>query len=241
MFNKNQNSLSTLILALLMYMSGNLIRINTKAQLIPDHSLGTEKTIINEVRPNLNQVDGGAVRGNNLFHSFQEFNIGSNQTLQFSNPQTIDRIITRVTGNNISEILGTLRVTGNADLFLINPQGIYFGNNARLELNGSFFGSTANSIVFPNDWEFSATNPEEPPLLTINIPLGLRFINNPTPINIASQPLRIKGGLLGGEINFLGSRVITENGNLEIASLGENSFVGLNKSDLGWNLVVYFM
>ena len=155
----------------------------TSAQIVPDNSLGNENSV---VTPNVNirginsdRIDGGAVRGSNLFHSFQEFNIREGRGAYFSNPDNIVNILTRVTGGNISQILGTLGVLGNANLFLINPNGIVFGPNARLDVGGSFFATTADGILFENGFEFAASNPEAPPLLTINMPLGLNIRENP--------------------------------------------------------------
>ncbi|MGL6343162.1 MAG: beta strand repeat-containing protein, partial [Waterburya sp.] len=50
--------------------------------------------------------------------------------------------------------------------------------NARLNIGGSFYGSSASSILF-EDGEFSATDLENPPVLTINAPIGLGFRDNP--------------------------------------------------------------
>jgi large exoprotein involved in heme utilization and adhesion len=72
-----------------------------------------------------------------------------------------------------------LGVLGNANLFLINPKGIVFGPQARLDVRGSFLAATADSIVFKNGVEFSSANPQGAPLLTVNIPVGLRFRENP--------------------------------------------------------------
>ncbi|GAB4207295.1 MAG: hypothetical protein Fur006_65070 [Coleofasciculaceae cyanobacterium] len=162
----------------------------TLAQITPDATLGVESSI---VTPNVNvrglpadRIDGGAVRGVNLFHSFQEFNIGDGLRVYFANPSGIETILSRVTGNNLSHILGTLGVDGGANLFLLNPNGIIFGSNAQLDISGSFFASTANSVVFDNGYQFSTTNPEAPPLLTINVPLGVQYGANQPRATIAN-------------------------------------------------------
>ena len=148
------------------------------AQIIPDDTLGTEKSIITPADELNDKIEGGASRGSNLFHSFSEFNVGEGRGVDFVNPAGIENILTRVTGNNVSNIFGRLGVLGEANLFLINPNGIIFGDGARLDMTGSFYGSTAESILFPDRVEFSAVNPEKT-LLTIDRPLGLYLGNNP--------------------------------------------------------------
>lgn len=149
------------------------------AQLLPDNSLGAESSIItpgiNGEGQSVDLIEGGAQRGTNLFHSFQEFNIGESQRASFASPVGVENILSRVTGSNPSNILGALGVLGDANLFLINPQGILFGPNATLDVRGSFIASTASSIRFSDNVDFSATNPSTPPLLAISIPLGLQF------------------------------------------------------------------
>ena len=81
--------------------------------------------------------------------------------------------MSRVTGSNLSEILGPLGVLGDANLLLINPNGIVFGPNARLEVGGLFVGSTADSLVFGNEFEFSPTNPQAPPERKIEVAFGV--------------------------------------------------------------------
>jgi len=152
------------------------------AQITPDATLGAESSLIT---PNTNikgipadRIDGGAVRGTSLFHSFQDFNVGNGQRVYFASPTGIENILSRVTGNNLSNILGTLGVDGGANLFLLNPNGIIFGANARLDIAGSFVASTANSVVFNNGYQFSAKNSDTPPLLTVNVPLGVQYGTN---------------------------------------------------------------
>ncbi|MEX0272375.1 filamentous hemagglutinin N-terminal domain-containing protein [Leptolyngbyaceae cyanobacterium UHCC 1019] len=153
--------------------------IPSSAQIAPDQTLGTESS---SVLPNAtvrglpaDLIQGGATRGVNLFHSFSQFNVRDGQRVYFANPVGIETILSRVTGANPSRIFGTLGVNGTANLFLINPNGILFGPNARLDVAGSFLASTANSFRFPDGSEFSATNPQAPPLLTVNIRPGLQY------------------------------------------------------------------
>ncbi len=164
------------------------------AQIIRDETLGAESSVVtpdNIKGIDSDHISGGAVRGNNLFHSFREFNIGEGKGGYFENPAAIKNIFSRVTGINPSEILGTLGVLGNANLFFLNPNGILFGPNARLDLRGSFLGTTADSIVFPDGKQFSATNPEAAPLLTVNVqqPIGLVFQDNSGEITVMGDGL----------------------------------------------------
>ncbi|MEQ9553271.1 MAG: filamentous hemagglutinin N-terminal domain-containing protein, partial [Coleofasciculus sp. G3-WIS-01] len=100
----------------------------TLAQIQPDTTLGAENSI---VTPNVeikglpaDLIEGGAIRDTNLFHSFGEFNVGEGGRVYFANPLGIDTIFSRVTGSDISDILGTLGVNGGASLYLLNPNGI---------------------------------------------------------------------------------------------------------------------
>ena len=152
------------------------------AQITPDATLGAESSI---VTPNVtlndhytDQIEGGALRGSSLFHSFLDFNVGNGQQVYFANPSGIENILTRVSGSNASNILGTLGVNGSANLFLLNPNGIIFGPNAQLDIAGSFLASTASSLVFENGFAFSTTNPDAPPLLSITAPVGLQYGSN---------------------------------------------------------------
>lgn len=74
------------------------------AQIQPDSTLGSESSVVNPVDENSDRIDGGAIRSNNLLHSFQEFNVGEGKIVYFANPQGIENIFSRVTGNNPSQI-----------------------------------------------------------------------------------------------------------------------------------------
>ena len=153
-----------------------------QAEIVPDDTLGNESSVVNSFAPNLNSIDGGATRGNNLFHSFEKFSIDNGQGVLFTNPNGIENIISRVTGGSRSEILGDLGVLGNANLFLVNPSGIIFGPNAKLLTGGSFVATTADAIGFGDQGLFSVSVPDTPQLLTVK-PSALLFSL------IASQPI----------------------------------------------------
>ncbi|TVR07751.1 MAG: S-layer family protein [Phormidium sp. GEM2.Bin31] len=184
-----------------------------QAQLIPDASLGNEASQVIPDGPN-QAIEGGAQRGGNLFHSFQEFNVETGQSVQFRNPLGVEHIITRVTGNNLSDIAGTLGVEGIANLVLINPNGIVFADTAQLNLQGSFLATTAESLNFDGG-EFSAIAPETPPLLLVSAPLGVQLGQTPGPIINRSQQPNPTGeivGLSAPELSFVGGTILFDGG-----------------------------
>ena len=138
---------------------------------------GTVNTQVNQ-NGNVSEITQGETRGSNLFHSFQDFSVTTGNEAFFNNANDISNIFSRVTGGNISNIDGLIRANGSASLFLINPAGIVFGEGASLDIGGSFYGSSASSILF-EDGEFSAADLDNPPLLTVNAPIGLSFRDNP--------------------------------------------------------------
>ena len=213
------------------------------AQITPDGSLGGAGS---QVTPGAttggqpaNLIEGGAQRGANLFHSFSDFNVGNLQRVYFANPAGVQNILSRVTGTNPSNILGTLGVNGAANLFLLNPNGIIFGPNARLDLRGSFVASTADSLKFDNGFAFSASNPQAPPLLTINVPIGLQFGANPGGIRVQGR-LQVGTGqtlaLVGGEVVLAGGTLTAAGGRIELGSVAAGSLVAMTSTNPGWEL-----
>jgi filamentous hemagglutinin family protein len=156
------------------------------AQVTSDDTVNTQVT----ENGNTAEITGGETRGDNLFHSFQDFSIETGNEAAFLNADDIANIFSRVTGGNISNIDGLISANGSANLFLINPAGIIFGENARLDVGGSFYGSSASSILF-EDGEFSATDLDNPPLLTINAPIGLNLRDQPG--DIVNRALHNRG------------------------------------------------
>ncbi|MEM7064441.1 MAG: ELWxxDGT repeat protein [Cyanobacteria bacterium P01_B01_bin.77] len=109
------------------------------------------------VSPTGDQIDitGGQVSGDgaNLFHSFEKFGLSNQQTANFiANPQ-VQNVLGQVLGGDASYIDGILQVSNSdANLYLLNPAGILFGQNARLNLTGSFTATTADRVGFNNGW-----------------------------------------------------------------------------------------
>jgi filamentous hemagglutinin family protein len=175
-----------------------------QAQIEPDNTLDPTPSILrNDTNTGQLLIEGGAPRSSTLFHSFSDFNIVTNGNAYFVNPDNINVIVSRVTGNRASNLLGTLGILGNADLFFINLNGIVFGPDSNLDLNGSFVASTANSVVFENGFVSSATTPAELPLLTVSTPTGLQFGQQPGPI---------------GSLNLKVGHLFLDNGKLTVST-----------------------
>ena len=204
-------------------------------------------------------IEGGARSLDNLFHSFSEFSIPNLGSAYFDNNPDITNIFSRVTGGNISNIQGLIRANGTANLFLINPAGIVFGENAALDVGGSFFATTAESVVFGDGVEFSAVEPQEAPLLTINITPGLQMGANsgniqvndtghnlstvgrqPITRNGASTGLQVSSGntlaLVGSNIFLNGGILTAEDGTVELGAVSSADLVEINPTELGLTL-----
>lgn len=213
--------------------------------IVPDETLPNKS----QVRPPEKDkiiITGGTQVNRNLFHSFEKFDVPSGMIAEFNYPNNIDNIMTRVTGNNISQIDGMIKANGTANLFLINPNGIVFGPNASLDIGGSFVASTASNIKF-KEGTFSATSPQNDNLLIVSVPLGLQFGATAAPILNQSQtkeggrpvglhvPLNKTLALVGGDITLEGG-ILTTSGRIELGSVTSNSLVSLQPTNQGWTL-----
>lgn len=213
------------------------------SQITPDSTLPNNSNVV--IDGKTFNITGGTKSGSNLFHSFQEFSVPTGGAAVFNNAVDIQNIISRVTGGSVSSINGLIRASGTANLFLINPNGIIFGEDARLNIGGSFIGSTANIIKFVDGTEFSATNPSASPLLTISVPMGLQFGSNPKEITVtgvghdinnlkttfpidtsSTGGLQVGEGktlaLVGGKVSLNGGILKSPAGRIEIGSVGSN-------------------
>ena len=210
-----------------------LLVSNNKAigQITPDETVPT--TVRHS--GNVTEITGGSTAGDNLFHSFEEFSIPTGQSAFFNHADNIINIFSRVTGNSISEINGSIRANGNANLFLLNPSGIIFGENASLNIGGSFLATTARSVIFRDGAIFDTQNPQNP-LLTIDIPIGLQIGTNPGSI-INRSTTQNNGEIVGLEVNrqqnitFIGKDITLAGGSLT-APGGIVNLAGLSSAEL---------
>ena len=210
------------------------------SQIIPDGTTNT--SIVNDCRSSCN-IGGGAIAEQNLFHSFKEFNIAPGARVYFDDPG-VANIFSRITGNNPSEIFGTLGISGgDANLFLLNPNGIVFGKGAALDLNGSFFATTADEIQFGDRALTTQPDGKNLALLTVD-PSALWFnqFGQNGSIILDGANLKMPAGqsitLLGKQVGdrpgiFLSNASLNvSEGNIGLGAVGSNTEVKLD-NDLG--------
>jgi filamentous hemagglutinin family protein len=200
----------------------------------------------------IKQSDGRAA-GQNLFHSFQKFNLDRRERAIFESNAGIRNILSRVTGGFRSEINGLIKTNPGVNLFLINPSGIIFGESAQLDVGGSFVATTANRVKFGDQGFFDASIPDDPPLLTIN-PSALVFNQSTAQpiINRANTKVRERPNpplldpkdllglkvadqksllLVGGDIILDNGGVNALGGRVELAAISGHGQVGLSIKD----------
>jgi filamentous hemagglutinin family protein len=259
-FTSKKNSTTTYALLINIFLYCLILfysqRCLANQDIIPDNTLNageqsivTDGQIINGNKASL--IQGGSLRGSSLFHSFSKFNIENGDSAYFQSSSIINSIFARVTENPsfINGLMGV--VGGKSDLFLINSKGIIFGRNAQLDLNGSFTATTANKVVFKN-YEFISSKPNSVPLLVIERPIGLYFleaggdivvrndgvqifqpnINQAPPVIFQNNPLSLSTtaqnlSILGNKVLFDGGVLKVISGNLTIGSV-KNGYVEID-------------
>ncbi len=164
------------------------------------------------------QITGGTRPGNgtNLFHSFDQFNVGHPDTAQFLNTTPslhTSTILGRVTGGNPSSIFGAIDTMSypGASLFLMNPAGIVFGSNATLHVSGSVAFTTADYLRFTaatgSDAGIFHADTTATSLLTSASVAAFGFLgSNPAAIAVQGSTLEMQPGqsisLVGGNDGF---------------------------------------
>jgi filamentous hemagglutinin family protein len=223
----------SLTLLLSSWLLLGLLRATGLAQITLDGSLGRNGPLPG---PHYTiPAEVGQLRGPNLFHSFGKFNVQTGESATFTGPNTIQNIVGRVTGGTLSTIDGVLtsEIPG-ANLFLLNPRGVLFGPNARLNVSGSLHVSTADYLRLADGAIFH-TDLTAPSLLSVAPPAAFGFLA-PSPASIAVQEsfLEVAEGrslsLVGGDVRIIGgpSGFLRARGGrvnvVSVASAGEATF-----------------
>ena len=188
-------------------------------------------TTVNTLTESSTQYDigGGTQSGENLFHSFEQFGLNAGETANFlSNPE-ISNILGRVVGGDASVINGLLQLTGaQSNLYLMNPAGIIFGQNARLNVPGDFFATTSNGIQLGDEW-FSALENNNYTAL-VSDPSGFTFTADAAGTVLNAGELAVEAGQ---RIQLVGSTVIntgtlsTPGGDITIQAIPEAGIVSI--------------
>ena len=215
---------------------------SARAQIIPDSTTNT--SVINDCQAGCD-ITGGIRGGDNLFHSFDDFNLAAGESAYFVDPG-VTHIFSRITGNNASHISGTLGISGgNANLWLLNPNGIIFGTGATLDVNGSFLATTADSIQFGDRHSFTALPNAEENLALLNVNPSALFFNQMgqnQPINIDSRTiLSVPNGqsinLLGGQptedipgVSLNSSGLSAPFGSVEIGAIRDSGTIEIDEN-----------
>lgn len=218
-----------------MLLFSHICHTSTNAEVIFDGSIHNEMNGV-KMEGNIDiKSDYGQINGSNLYHSFRTFNINKNETATFSGPNSIENIITRVTGDNASLIDGVLQSRiPDANFYLLNPSGVIFGKNASLKLGGSFHVSTADYIKMNNNDNFYVDT-QKTTILSSAKPSAFGFIDDTiADISILENidSLQVNKGktisLIGGNIVMNNGSIKVEEGRINIASIhsaGEIEFV----------------
>jgi filamentous hemagglutinin family protein len=174
--------------------------------------------------PNYNITgDLGRTVGNNLFHSFAQFNLEAGDVATFSGPANVQNILSRVTGGSASSIDGTIRSSiAGANFFLINPAGVVFGPNAALDVSGAFAASTANYLKLANGARFVAALDADDSMLSTDPVVAFGFLNGASGSVRVEGPLQAQEGkpltVVGGDISVEGGQLVAPNGLVNLVS-----------------------
>jgi filamentous hemagglutinin family protein len=215
---------------------------------------------------NLNfTINQGNQQGGNLFHSFSQFSVPLNGSATFVHNPDVTTIFARVTGGRLSQIDGLIQTqvtigSSTANLFLLNPAGVIFGSGARLNVGGSFVGTSASEVRFADGQSFAVNNPV--PLLTVSVPIGLQMGAGAGSIQVQGNGHGVTGrtraliatplagagasdgimigsdhtlALVGNGINVKGGVINSPQGNVQLNSVAAG-FVALQPITQGWQL-----
>ena len=173
----------------------------------------------------------GKRAGQNLFHSFSGFNVGTGESATFTGSSGIRNILSRVTGGSYSSIDGTLRsAIQGANLYFFNPWGVVFGPNASLDVKGSFHVSTADYLRFEDGLRFYSAPGAADQVLSTASPAAFGFLTaNPGPVYAVRSLLGVPAGetlsIISGEIGLFEAYVAAPGGQISLAGMSSSGEV----------------
>ncbi len=233
-------------------------------RITPDSSLPSNTTVntIGEVH----HIEAGTIKGNSQFHSFDQFDLGTGEIASFNGSARIENILSRVTGGTLSNIDGTLRSTiEGANMFFLNPAGVVFGSEAKLDLTGSFYVSTADFLRFEDGttlYADASLDGKAESILTVAPTEDFGFLNRPITFGFTNKDfasLTLEGATLqvpkgkalsivGGDITLgardkgsesRSSRLVAEGGIIHVASLNTAAEVPISLDRIEANPIEY--
>ena len=187
-------------------------------QVVVDNSFSAGGTLAG---PDLLIPDSlGKTVGGNLFHSFTEFNVQTGGSATFTGPAAINNILGRVTGGNVSEVDGLIKSDiAGANLYLLNPNGFLFGENASVDVDGAFTVSSRDRIDLGKDGVFLATDSNKS-VFTASPPQAFGFLGSNPAGKITFNGTRL---VTGGDIGVAGGEVLLDNARLISEASNANS------------------
>jgi filamentous hemagglutinin family protein len=188
------------------------------AQVIRDGSIGPDQAIqpefLSSGRYDITE-DMGEVSGSNLFHSFEQFDLSAGQGANFSGNASIQNIVSRVTGGAVSDINGKINSTiDGVNLYFLNPMGVIFGPDAKIQIPGSFNVSTADSLVFSDGAVFDISQEIDSGLLSSAPPVNFGFLSSvgESSIEVNGSDFYSNNAGLQGDLSFQANNIRIANG-----------------------------
>ncbi|MCV6638881.1 filamentous hemagglutinin N-terminal domain-containing protein [Candidatus Albibeggiatoa sp. nov. NOAA] len=228
----------------LIYLIGLLSFFSVQADVVTDGSVGQVVSLQGQMQI---KPEYGQQQDTNLFHSFSRFQIQAGETVQFlAAPQT-QNIIARITGANYSLINGTLSAPTN--LYLFNPQGFLFTEQAELNVQGDLHISTAQQLTFSDNTQYN-TDLSQTTLLTTALPEAFGLLNSTTQIAfknsqilhnqsifLAASHIQLQDSVIrtqqGGDLRLIADTMTLENSQLstDMLTRGQGGSIQLTATD----------
>ena len=144
----------------------------------------------------------------NLAIDWQTFNIAQHELVQFNQPGRTSNALNRILDQQPSQILGSLRANGN--VFLVNPNGVYFGKNSSLSV-GSLTASgidVSSSDFMSGNYNFENQGGEEGGLV---VNQGIIEAATGGSVNLIGGGVRNEGVILAtaGQVNLIAGKKVT--------------------------------